>query len=225
MRTRHLTIHGTGRRGDAVDVLIEQNEILKSLFEDWADMATVPDDGPEKVVPQNWSRGTIGKLIIEHAAVDLAAREDILRGLESTGQMDLAKELAGQIGRMRQVLDRLDEEGRGMSPIAVAASPAFGKVVDEFQELLASDIGSFSSPFSSGRLAKALGANRKDLHGAKFLRKHAPTHPGAKGWSDRFPLLVRIHTAYDRIRGFPWAESSPAGNPKISEHYNRDLQH
>jgi hypothetical protein len=225
MRTRHLTIHGTGRRGDAIDVLIEQNEILKSLFEDWTDMATVADEGAAKVVPENWSRGTIGKLIVEHAAVDLAAREDILRGLESAGPADLAKELAAQIDRMRQVLDRLDEESRGLSPLAVASSPGFTKVVDEFRQLLASDIGSFSSPFSSGRLAKALGANRKDLHDAKFLRKHAPTHPGSKGWPDRFPVLVRIHTAYDRLRGFPWAESSPAGNPKISDHYNRDLEH
>jgi hypothetical protein len=224
MRTRHLTIHGAGRRGDAIDVLIEQNEILRSLFGDWDDATTAPEEGPEKVVPQNWNRGTIGKLIVEHAAVDLAARRDILVGLEASGQADLAEELREQIDKMRAILDRLDEESRGMSPIAVAASPAFRDVVDELQVFLRGDIGRFRSPFNSGRLAKALGNDRSGLHDAKYVRRHAPTHPGRARWTDRIPALVRLHTAYDRIRGFPWGESSPQANPHISDHYNRDLQ-
>ena len=39
----------------------------------------------DKVVTAKWDHGTIGKLLLEHAAVRLAAGEDIVRGSAEIG--------------------------------------------------------------------------------------------------------------------------------------------
>ena len=72
-------------------------------------------------------------------------------------------------------------------------------------------------------LTAALGPERHRLRSAKFIRKHAPAHPGPPGrWYDRIPVLLRLRAAEDRLRGFPWGESR-LGDRKLARRYDREI--
>ena len=223
MRTRHLTLHGTSREGDAIDVLGRQDETLRSLFADWENTEPPWGEGPDSVVPKSWDNGTIGKLIVEHTAVALAAREDVARALEASSKVELARSVRTQAAQMRVLLDRLDETAQGLGPLEVARNPAFAETVRALRSVVEHSSSEPSTAPEPDRIATALEDRRGDLQSARYLRKHAPTHPGKNRWFSNVPVFVRMHAAWDRVRGLPWAESSPTANPEIAEKYNQDL--
>jgi hypothetical protein len=223
MRTRHLTQHGTTREGDAIDVLAQQNETLRALLDDWVKTEPPWGKDPETVITMSWDNGTVGKLILEHTAVALAARENVAGVLEDDGKVELARNVRVQAAQLRSLLNRFDEAGHGFGPMELARSQEFAETVRALRAVLEEDLGPSEGPVDPDSIANAMRDRRGDLQSARFLRKHAPAHPGRKRWYSNIPPLVRLHAAYDRIRGLPWAESSPNANPKISEQYNEDL--
>ena len=223
MKLPHFTQHGTRRSGDALDLFVEETSLLRELFAKWHTTTPEPSLG-DKVVTAKWDHGTIGKLLLEHSAVRLAAGEDIVRVVQEVGRsMESSVLLAETNHLVRPVLDEMYDCSRGVQPISVAVSPEFVEAVQQLQEILRTQLGGAAETQMRVELTAALGPERVLLRSAKFIRKHAPAHPGPEPrWYDRVPVLLRIRAAEDRLRGFPWGESS-LGDRELAERYDREI--
>jgi hypothetical protein len=178
--------------------------------------------GRRGAVKAKWDHGTIGKLLLEHTAVWLAAEEDVSRVLRLAGHGEQAEVLDHRHELVRPLLDRMAEISRGVQPISLAISPDFVEPVEQLREVLADELGSARRTASTSRIATLLGEHLHDLRSAKFIRKHAPAHPGRHHWLDHVPGVVRTHSVFDRLRGFPWGESS-LGDRKLAREYDREI--
>jgi hypothetical protein len=217
----HFTQHGTQTKGDAVDVFARETVVVRQLFQKWN--TTTPSRTMRgAAVPAKWDHGTIGKLLLEHSAVRLAASEDIARVFDEIGRAVECRQLEHTNKRVRPILDQMYDNSRGIQPISVAIEPGFVEAVEQLQEVLRPELGDAPEGQAAERLARALGAQRSRLRSAKFIRKHALARPGpSRRWYDRVPFLLRIHTVEDRLRGFPWGESS-LGDRKLAQRYDSE---
>ena len=221
---RHFTRHGTQRGGDSLDVLHEEAQVLREALAQWralqapGDAPQGPGDAPQgpAAVEQNWDAGTLGKVVLEHAAVWLAAARDVARAL---GTGTAGEGLGGQAERARPFLDRLEVLGRGTEPVSAAANEDFRHAVDEVGTALAQPL---SDPELAPKLARELGERRHRLRTARYVRKHAPVHPGPRRWYDTVGPIVRLETAWDRARGFPWPESAPMASRTVAEQFDKE---
>ncbi len=222
MKLPHFTQHGTRTSGDALDVFADETNLLRQLFAKWN--TTTPDRTMGgSAVTAKWDHGTIGKLLLEHAAVRLAAADDIARVLKEIGLTREARRLEDTNHRVRPVLDQMYDNSRGIQPMSVAITPDFIEGVEQLQELLRPELGGALETQAGFELTAALGPQRTQLRSAKFIRKHAPAHPGPeRRWYDRVPALLRLHAVEDRLRGFPWGESH-LGDRKLAERYDREI--
>ena len=222
MKLPHFTQHGTRTSGDALDVLVDETSLLRQLFAKWN--TTTPDRTMGgNAVTAKWDHGTIGKLLLEHAAVRLAAADDISRVLQEIGLTPEARRLEQTNRRVRPILDQMYDNSRGIQPISVAITPGFVEGVEQLQEVLRPELGGAPETQARIELTAALGPQRAQLRGAKFIRKHAPAHPGPeRRWFDRVPALLRLHAVEDRLRGFPWGESH-LGDRELAERYDREI--
>lgn len=222
MKLPHFTQHGTQTSGDALDLFVAETALVRQLFAKWN--STTPNRTMGgSAVPAKWDHGTIGKLLLEHVAVRLAASEDIARVLDEVGRVRERAGLERSNRCVRPLLDQMYDNSRGVQPISVAITPGFVEAVEQLQELLRPELGGKVEHLVQSELVDALGSERDRLHGAKFIRKHAPARPGpSRRWYDRVPVLLRIHAAEDRLRGFPWGESS-LGDEKLAKHYDREV--
>jgi hypothetical protein len=216
---RHFTQHGTSRQGDSLDLFKEESEVLAAAFPHWEQTRGGAAAG-RMAGAANFDNGTMGKLILEHAAVHLGAARDICRVLRNGARTTELQEMEQVLDRMWPVIDRLDELGRGTEPVAVAANDDFADALAKLRTVLEPIAG--DTAFAD-RLARTLGDRRHQLRTARYIRRHSPTHPGPGRWYDSIGVLARVHTAYDRSRGFPWAESAPMASPELAELYDRDL--
>ena len=124
---------------------------------------------------------------------------------------------------MRPLLDQMYDSARGVQPISVAITPSFVEPADALLEVIRPGFGQAQLNQTMAILKAALGPERHRLHSAKFIRKHAPAHPGPPGrWYDRIPILLRLRAVEDRLRGFPWGESR-LGDRKLARHYDREI--
>ena len=222
MKLPHLTQHGTRMSGDALDLFVEETALLRQLFAKWNTTTPERTTGAD-AVPRKWDHGTIGKLLLEHGAVRLAAGEDIARVFEEIGQSQESSHLEETNHLVRPILDQMYENSHGIQPISLAITPGFIEAVEQLQELLRPELGGAPEREARSELTVALGPERARLRSAKFIRKHAPAHPGPeRRWYDRVPALLRLRTAADRLRGFPWGESS-LGDQKLAERYDREI--
>ena len=223
MKLPHFTQHGTQTSGDALDLFVEETSLLRKLFAKWE--TTTPETTmKDETVTAKWDHGTIGKLLLEHAAVRLAASEEIVRVLQELGRSRGSSELLDESNHLvRPVLDEMYDSGRGVQPISVAVTPAFVEAVQQLQELLRAQLGGSAETHMRVVLTSALGSERVRLRSAKFIRKHSPAHPGPeRRWYDRVPIFLRVHAAEDRLRGFPWGESS-LGDRELAKRYDREI--
>ena len=207
------------RPPDSLDLLAEQDRALAAIFEGWDRTAPDTADGPE-VVELDYDHGTYGKLLIEHAAVRVAAKADIERVLRAQGLDALADQLTAHLREVRDLLDRLDEMARGVAPIGVGGSLEFAGVAGTLAGTIRADLR--NEPVGLiPKIAVALGPARGHLRSAKWVGSHAPTHPGStQRWFDDIPILARVHARYDHLRGYPWADSSPFGELGIAARYD-----
>lgn len=213
---------GARKEGDSLDLFAEETDLLRQLFAKWD--TTTPDRtmGGEAVIAK-WDHGTVGKLILEHAAVRLAAGEDVSRVLRDVGRTEESCHLEQESHALRPILDEMYVNAAGVQPISVSIFPAFIDAVDRLQEVLRPRLGGARQSRTLSELSAALGPERNRLRSAKFIRRHAPAHPGpTRRWYDRIPFLLRVHAASDRLRGFPWGESS-LGDRKLAQRYDREV--
>lgn len=219
MIRRHVTQHGTTTRGDALDVLGHEDGLLRSLFAEWD--ATAPGQAGEDGVTAAWDHGTVGKLLLEHGVVRLAALDDVVAALRRAGHDELADHAAAHVDESRHLLARISELSKGVQPINMRFTPDFAPTVERLGELWKADLSSRPGA-DLGRIADALGAERASLHDARWVRRHAPTHPlQHPGRLSGGPAAARLRTIFDRIRGWPWAESDVA-DTKLAERYDRE---
>lgn len=222
MKLPHFTQHGTRTKGDSLDVFVEESAVLSQLFANWD--ATDPDRTTgDETVEAKWDHGTVGKLLLEHAAVRLAASEDIADVLRGCGRRSDATRMNENNIDLRRVLDQMYENSHGIQPISLAVTPGFVDAANDLQEMLRQELSGGRQELARQELVVLLGEERSRLRSAKFVRKHAPAHPGrSRHWYDRIPVLLRVHAAEDRLRGFPWGESS-LGDRKLAERYDREV--
>ncbi|HVX23440.1 MAG TPA: hypothetical protein VHB02_19010 [Acidimicrobiales bacterium] len=210
----HLLRHGGTGPGDSLDLLAAERDALDRLLGEWS--ATRPGvHAPATAVVTKWDHGTLGKLLLERSAVWLAAREDVARALDRAGQEAAVGDLRGDAGELRSIVDRMDRASRGVQPISLAVSPEFDEAVSRLGQQVASGA---LRPAAVAEAGRAVGPFRADLRSASFVRRHAPTHPGR---GRRRPLSERLHTALDRLRGLPWAES-PLADRAIAQRYDQE---
>jgi hypothetical protein len=222
MKSFHFTQHGSRQTGDSFDLLVDETALLRELFGKWN--TTRPDRsmGGGAVVAK-WDHGTIGKLLLEHTAVWLAAREDVCRVFEELGRHEESVELCERHRTIRELLDQMYDNSHGIQPISVAITPGFVDGVTRLQETLRTDLNPSLKMSPLSDISNCLADERSRLRSAKFIRKHAPAHPGpVRRWYDQIPFLLRLHAAEDRLRGFPWGESS-LGDRKLAERYDREI--
>jgi hypothetical protein len=173
----------------------------------------------EEAVVAKWDHGTVGKLLLEHAALRLAAGEELGRVVREMGQVDMADRLEKSYGDVRPIIDRMYDSGRGVQPISLAITPRFLAAVDELHGVLRDEL---DDPAWLESLAGALAPRRSELKSARYISRHAPGRPQAVGsWGRRFAIVVRLRTAIDRLAGFPWAESS-LGDRKLAERFDNE---
>ncbi|MGI8493459.1 MAG: hypothetical protein ACR2KC_07920 [Acidimicrobiales bacterium] len=203
---------------DSLAVVAEQDRLLIDIFNGWDATTPPPDvDDTATIVCSAYQRGTYGKLLIERAALRVAAKTDVARVLYDIGSGDLADDLVRHLPEVRRLCDRLDELARGVDAMGVAASIEFAGAVGNLAAVMRADLDT-EPPRVLPRVEAALGSHRTDLHDDRWVRHHAPTHPGARRrWYSRIPVLVRIQSRYDRLRGFPWAHSAPMSGPKVAD--------
>ena len=218
MIRRHVTQHGSTTEGDALDALGRQDEVLRSLFDEWD--ATGPGQSETDPVTAAWDHGTVGKLVLEHGVVRLAAQQDVAAALRGVGQDDLAGELDGHHDEARELLARIADLSKGVQPINLRFTPEFAASVDRLCELWRAELSGAAA--DTARIASALGPGRSQLQSAHYLRKHSPTHPSPKsGGLSSLSIVSRLRTTIDRVRGWPWAESDVA-DAKLAERFDRE---
>src|SRR6185437_14119844 len=131
----HYTEHGTRRRGDALHLFEEQTILLEQLIGEWK--RTVPrETRAENAFEAKWDHGTVGKLLLEHCAVRLAASCEIVRVLRTSGQDEIAQELDAENQAVRPIVVRMYDSGRGVQPISLAITPDFIEAVDDLETAL-----------------------------------------------------------------------------------------
>jgi hypothetical protein len=217
--TRHLTRHGGNREDDALTTYVEQTALLARIFDAWQDTAPPVEADPVKNARRH---GTLDKLIVEHVAVRLAARDDIVRVLREHGADEAAAGLDSDRDEVARQLGRLDHLARGRQPVSLGGQTAFEEEATRLRALLVDDLGTDRDQLERP-LVTALGEHRSDLHSSQYITKHAPTHPAPLNrWYRRLSVVHRVQATYDRLRGFPWAESEPFADPRIAERFDPD---
>ena len=124
MKLPHFTQHGSRTTGDALDLFADETVLLQKLSVNWSSTTPDPSMG-EKVVTAKWDHGTIGKLVLEHTAVRLAASEDVARVLAEEGRDAVATLLTVENQAVRPLLDQMYDSARGVQPIYVATTSEF----------------------------------------------------------------------------------------------------
>ncbi len=210
---RHTSQHGSSPDGDALDLWESQDKLLLDLFAEW-----------ESDSNGRWERGTIGKLLLEHAAVREGVITDIAAGLTGLGDETGADDLMADSLERRKILDQLDGESSGREPAAINANASFAEAATALRSRLGKDITRDLTD-TIPRLRQSIDeeARAEAFHSARYVRKHAPSHPNPKiRWYNQLAGIKRLHTVYDRLRGFPWPESKPIMDEELANKYDQE---
>jgi len=205
-------------RRDSLGRFETEGERVRQLIAKWQQYGSLPT-GQTNGATVAYERGTIAKLLLEHAAIRLAAERDIEEALKRRGEVELSDRIDADAVATSQVLDALDEAMRGVQPVVVGSSSVVGSYVGQLAERMDSDESSaVTSRLTT--LLRAADRPRTGLHSDRFVRRHAPTHPVSDTHSfARLRPLLWLRARYDRLRGYPWAEDTPYADPKIDKRY------
>jgi hypothetical protein len=205
-----------------LDLLLDQDRRLEKLVAEWDRLARGGTHSEEEAVKRAWRRGTVGKLIHQHAAIRLAAGSDVVRCLRLAGELRMADVMDRHADEARGAIDRLDEHSRGMSALDLRYSDDFDRAVDDLRHLWRSEFRS-DSEFSLERVRSALGPERSHLRSARHVAKHAPLHPARRRrWYHRIAPIERMHSVFDLLRGFPTAESTVFSDAGLAQQFDAD---
>ena len=209
-------------RQDSLDLIRREDHLLEDLFADWNHGAPDSDASNGDVVVRDWKRGTIGKLILEHAAVRLAAKADVMFVLQRNGRTEIAGAFGQHAIEARRVIDQLDRYSRGISALDLRYSDEFSDGIEDLCRIWRGELRS-ESEYSLDHVATTLGTNRSQLRTARFVKRHAPVHPALRArWYHRLAPVLWLHTLYDRFRGFPSSDSATFSDRWLAQRYESD---
>ncbi|MDE3087643.1 MAG: hypothetical protein KGJ77_12895 [Acidobacteriota bacterium] len=188
--------------GDAIDLLEYEGRAVSEI------LAAFSDDSLDRS-----QHGEVVKLLVEHLAVRQVAREELADALSGVPALaDLERRLRDEVPERRAELRRLDELTRGVEPINVNQGQGTDAVVARVRPRLEEEIDFDLDELVPALRRRLTDRQRARLPSARYIRRHAPTHPGAHGrrWYDRIGPLLRLHAVYDHLRGFPTGGVKPS---------------
>ncbi len=184
---------------DALDLLREVDGLVVELFRKF-------DEASGPGVSAQAQRGTAGKQLVRYTSIREAAKADIARVIDPSTVLGPArKKLIGQIEDRRSTLDSLDRMVRHVRAIDInRAQDAEGEI-----RRLHAIVG----PEIEWELGEGIAAiereltpeARAELHGSRYLRRHAPSQldPEGSRWYERAPVLGWLITQWDRLQDRP----------------------
>lgn len=193
---------GPPMHGDALDQLEYEDRALSELLD------ALDDPGLDRR-----QHGIAAKLLVEHLAVREAARELVADGLAGVPELAWASDaLRDRTEQRRAHLVHLDEMGRGIAPQNLNQAQDFDRAVAEIRGELAAELRDELERVIPAVQHLPPDRRRKLLPSARYVRRHAPTHPGVheRRWYDRIGPLVRLRALYDALRGFPTGGARPS---------------
>ena len=188
--------------GDAIDLLDYEDRALAELLTAFCDDAL-----------DRSQHGEVVKLLVEHLAVRQAARQEVADAVAAVPALaDVEHRLRAGTADRRTELRELDELTRGVEPINVNQGQDADAVVARVRPRLEQEIREDLEELVPALRRRLTDRQRRRLPSARYVRHHAPTHPGPHGrrWYDRIGPLVRLHAIYDYLRGFPSGGSKPS---------------
>jgi len=207
---------------DSLDLIRQEDRLLESLFVDWDHGAPDAQTSNGEAVVLAWRRGTIGKLVLEHAALRLAAKADVIHCLQQSGSTAMANAFGEHAIAARQVIDRLDGIARGVSALDLRFSDDFSDGITNLRRIWRGELRA-EAEYSLDQVAAALGTDRSQLHTSRFVKNHAPIHPASRArWYHRLGPVLRLHALYDHLRGFPTSESAVFSDRRLVQKYDAD---
>ncbi len=192
--------HEPPESGTSLDVLEYEDRHLRALF-------TRLTETRGQSVADRSAHGDLGKQLVRRLAIREAAMLDIVQGLASVeGLSEVLTDMNGAIDSRRKAIDRLDVMARGVTAMDLNQGQDFEAAVESVRDMIAPEI--------DWDLATGIPMIRKQvssetcshlLHAGRYLRKHAPTHPGIGGgrWYERVEILTRLVAAWDHLRDRP----------------------
>ena len=189
--------------GDAIDLLDYEDRAVTEL------LGAFSDDTLDRV-----QHGEVVKLLVEHLAVRQVAREELADAVAGVPALAaLERRMRDGVAERRTELRRLDELTRGVQPINVNQGQDTDAAVAQARPRLEEEIRFDLEELVPSLRRQLTDRQRAHLPSARYIRRHAPTHPGPHGrrWYDRIGPLLRLHAVYDYLRGFP------TGGVKLSD--------
>jgi len=197
-------------RGDALDRLEYEDRALLALVRAFGDDSLDRRDHDEVV-----------GLLVEHLAVREAARELVAESLVKVDEVRVqAERLAAGTVEGRADLVRVEELARGVQATNLDqgqdVDAAVAEILPGLRHHIGADLGEIV-PEIRRRLSAEERA--KVLPTARYVVRHAPTHPGAhaRRWYERIGPIVPVHALYDFLRGFPRRGAKPSAEVEIPE--------
>lgn len=157
--------------------------------------------------------------LIEHLAIREAARELVADGLAEVDELrGEAARLRADTAEQRGHLARLEELGRGVQATNLNQGQDIDAVVvDVLADLRRRIDGELGEVIPEIRRRLSAEQRSKLLPTARYVVRHAPTHPGVhdRRWYERIGPLVRLHAVYDFLRGFPAGGAKPKAEVEL----------
>lgn len=192
MHTRH--------EADALELLESEDIELRELFTELQQRRGLS-------VQDRAEYGDIAREIVRHVAVREAALADVAHVASEDPQLLwLASRMEHDRVTNRPHVDRVERMSRGVQGINLRTGQDFDAEVEELIQLVGTEIEWDLDDAIPELRANLRRTHREErLKSAKHLRRHAPIHlhPHGPRWREHAPVLSRLRTVYDRLRGFP----------------------
>lgn len=170
--------------------------------------------------------GTVGKNLVEQLGVREAAKRVVTDSLRDNAAAGHAVALLDEnTEKRRQQLDRVEELAAGRQGMYLNVYQDFDGALQELAATVRAEVPrELEEVIPELRRVLGEGAGAK-LPSARYVVKHAPTHPNPKRpWYEKLGPLSRLHAIYDHYRGFPEGGAEPMSDVEKTlegEHPNR----
>ncbi len=192
--------HRPPEDGTALDVLEYEDRHLHNLFEQLE--AT---SGPS--VTDRSEHGDLCKQLVRRLAIREAALFDVVKGLGSVAELsDTLSEMTGAIEPRRNAIVRLDVMARGVTGMDLNRGQDFESAILSARQIIDPEIDwQLATGIPTIREQVSTEVRSNLLHDGRYLRRHAPTHPGTGNgrWYERTGALTRLVAAWDHMRDRP----------------------
>ena len=200
---------GSQRPSDSLDLFWKETATLAVLYGEWSSMIAGVNG------PQVMDLEAMGKAILEHAVLRLAAREDVVRVLRDARREDMAALMEHRARIFRTLVGRLAQTERATGSAVPRASSGLARHVGCYYREFRVDV--VTPDLRASHVAGVIGPDRSALRSEASVRKHASlrtTVPPSPG--ENLPgRVARLRACWRRRRslarsGTPLSTAGPA---------------